>query len=315
MERNKRIAVAGSANMDIVLPVDRLPCAGETLAGGNVSFFPGGKGANQACAAAQLGGSVSLIAQVGSDPFGAALLSSFRQAGVNTDHVGTAGCASGCASIHVLPHGENAIVISPGANATLDPESALARLDALDSVVYVLLQLEIPLETVDAVLTWARSRGASTILDPAPARVLLPSLLRNVDILTPNQTEAAVLLGDPACVIRDFTGAEEAATALLALGASAVVLKLGALGCLVANARTRHRVRGFQVAAVDTTAAGDVFNGALAVALSEGKPLPEAAVFANAAASISVTRRGAQTSMPCRQEVEQFLALDSADPQ
>jgi ribokinase len=309
LEHKDRIAVVGSANMDIVIAVDRLPRAGETVAGGNMALFPGGKGANQACAAGKLGAGVSFIAQVGSDPFGAALLCSLRQAGVDTDHVGASDCASGCAAIYVLPGGENSIVISPGANATLDPETALSRLEALDSAGFVLLQLEIPVETVEAVAAWAKSHGVTTILDPAPARPLSGSLLRHIDFLTPNQSEAAVLLGTPSWAICDLAAAEEAAAGLLALGPSAVVMKLGALGCLVATRDMRKHLEGFQVAAVDTTAAGDAFNAGFAVALAEGKPLLDAAVFANAVAAISVTRHGAQASLPCRDEVSRFLGL------
>jgi hypothetical protein len=170
LKQNSRIAVVGSVNMDLVLPVDRLPRAGETVAGGEMAFFPGGKGANQACAAARLGGAVSFIGQVGTDPFGAALVASLREAGVAIDHLGCAEGASGCASIYVLNGGENSIVISHGANATLTPELALSRLEALDRVDTVLVQLELSLETVEAVLQWARGRRATTILDPAQRR-------------------------------------------------------------------------------------------------------------------------------------------------
>ena len=293
--------------MDLVVPVDRLPRAGETIAGGDIAFFPGGKGANQACAAARLGATVELIAQVGSDPFGPALVDSLRQAGVRSEHVGTADCGSGCASIYVLTGGENSIVISPGANATLTPETAVSRLEAFDGFDTLLLQLEIPMETVDAVLTWAQSRGVTTILDPAPARPLPMPLLRKVDFLTPNQLEAAVLLGRPSWEIRNFADAEEAANELLALGPTAVVMKLGSLGCLALTSESRVRVDGLRMTAVDTTAAGDAFNGALSVALSEGMLLAEAAAFANAAGAVSVTRRGAQASLPCRADVLRLL--------
>ena len=307
MGQTNRIVVVGSANMDIVLPVDRLPRAGETIAGGDLVMSPGGKGANQACAAAKLGGAVSLIARVGSDPFGETLLSSLQRAGVNTDGVGTAMGPSGCASIFVLPGGENSIVISPGANAALSPAAALAHLDALGSADYILVQLEIPIETVEAVLGWSRSHKVTTILDPAPARLLSQSLLRNVDYLTPNQSEAAALLGNPSWEIKEFAEAEVAAEGLLALGASSVVMKMGALGCLASSRQMRARVQGFHVDAVDVTAAGDAFNGALAVALTENAQLLDAAAFANAAAAISVTRRGTQNSLPNREDVNRFL--------
>ena len=307
MGEAKRIVVVGSANMDVVLPVGRLPRAGETILGGDLALFPGGKGANQACAAGKLGGAVWLIAQVGRDAFGTALVASLQQAGVETEHVGVSGRPTGCACIYVLPEGENSIVVSPGANATLDPETALSRLAAVEDAGFVLSQLETPLDTVEAVFTAARSRGATTILDPAPARELPQSLLRSADFLTPNQSEAATLLGNPSWVIRDFADAAEAASRLLALGPSAVVMKLGALGCLVTGEHGHERAAGFQVSAVDTTAAGDAFNGAFAVALAEGRSVAEAAAFANASAAISVTRPGAQASLARRKEVVEFL--------
>ena len=192
-EKNKRIVVVGSANMDIVISVDRLPRGGETIPGGAMALFPGGKGANQACAAAKLAGGACLIAQVGNDRFGEALLASIEEAGVDTALIGASARASGCASIYVLPDGQNSIVIYAGANATLDPTTALSRLETLGSPGFVLSQLEIPVETVEAVLTWARAHGAVTILDPAPARPLPPSLLGTIDFLTPNQSEAATL--------------------------------------------------------------------------------------------------------------------------
>jgi ribokinase len=309
MDPKRRIVVMGSANMDVVMPVDRLPRHGETITGGDMALFAGGKGANQACAAGKLGGSVTFIGQVGSDPFGAALLASLRQAGVDTGGVGVSGRASGCASIYVLAGGENAIVISPGANATLDPATALARLEALDGVGLLLLQLEIPLETVAAALGWARARGVATMLDPAPARPLSPWLLRHVDFLTPNQSEAATLLGTESREIRGFADAEEAVARLLGLGPSAVIVKLGSLGCLVATRQGSARVAGFPVAAVDTTGAGDAFNGGLAVALAENRPLVDAARFANAAGAIAVTRKGAQASLPTREELSRFQRL------
>jgi len=307
MGEPKRIVVVGSANMDIVLPVARLAAPGETILGGDVAFFPGGKGANQAAAAAKLGGVVWLVAEVGPDPFGAALVSSLQQAGVLTEHVGVSSRPTGCACIYVLPEGENSIVVSPGANAALDPRTATARLEAVGDVGFVLSQLETPLDTVTAVFASARARGATTVLDPAPAQALPAALLQSVDFLTPNQPEAATLLGDARPVIRDFADAEEAAVRLLSLGPKAVVMKLGALGCLVVDRQERHRAKAHQVQAVDTTAAGDAFNGAFAVALAEGRTVAEAAAFANAAAGISVTRPGAQSSLAGRGEVERFL--------
>lgn len=272
--------------MDLVLRVPRFPVAGETLAGGDLELHAGGKGANQACAAAKLGGTVIFIGCVGRDAFGERLTASLQDAGVQTGHLRKADRATGCASIYVTAEGQNSIVISPGANADVsaaDVQVALADLTCDD---LVLLQLEIPLETVRSVLEMAKVVGATTILDPAPAQNLSAALLRLVSILTPNETEAGVVLER---------------------GAGAVILKLGASGCQIQEASGCIAVRGFAVDAVDTTAAGDVFNGALAVGLAEGLTMAAAARFANAAAAISVTRAGAQTSIPARAEVDAFL--------
>ena len=272
--------------MDLVIRVPRFPVAGETLAGGDLELHAGGKGANQACAAAKLGGAVLFIGCVGRDAFGERLTASLRDAGVHTGHLRKADRATGCASIYVTAEGQNSIVISPGANADVsaaDVQVALADLTCDD---LVLLQLEIPLETVRSALEAAKAVGATSILDPAPAQKLSADLLRLVSILTPNETEAGVL--------------EER-------GAGTVILKLGASGCQIHEGSGNIKVRGFSVDAVDTTAAGDVFNGALAVGLAEGLTMAAAARFANAAAAISVTRAGAQTSIPARAEVDAFL--------
>lgn len=303
----RKIFVVGSLNIDLVMRMERLPREGETVAGSDLALFPGGKGANQACAAGMLGGRSAMVGQVGTDPFGGHLLASLEGAGVDTSGVGRPVRATGAAFISVLPGGENAIVISPGANATLAPDVALSRLAALEAGDLLLAQLEIPLETVAAVLAFAARRGAIAILDPAPARPLPPELLRNVAYLTPNQSEAALLLGQPEMAIADFDGAGEAARGLLELGPAAAVLKLGRQGCFVAAHGFRGGVEGFAVEAVDTTAAGDTFNGAFAVGLAEGMSVACAATFANAAGALSVTRPGAQSSIPRRDEVDAFL--------
>lgn len=302
-----KIVVVGSANMDMVIGVERLPREGETIAGTDLRLFPGGKGANQACAAGRLGGRVSMIAQVGNDAFGCALVDSFSAANVDVSGIGISDRSTGCASIYVMPGGENSIVISPGANATLDPETALQRLN-LDEGDILLCQLESPLETVEAALAYAKARGAMTILDPAPAGLLAGSILRMVDLLTPNQTEAAVLLGDLNFEIHGFARAREAANRLLELGPRGVILKLGETGAMFWDGRQAVESQAFEVEAVDTTGAGDAFNGALAAQLASGQPMDEALRFANAAAAISVTRPGAQPSMPYRLEVDEFLS-------
>jgi ribokinase len=307
MQRGRKIVVVGSANMDMVIGVERLPRTGETITGTNLRLFPGGKGANQACAAGRLSGRVSMIGQVGEDAFGSSLVDSLSAANVDVTGIGRSNRPTGSASIYVMPDGENSIVVSPGANATLDPEIVVKRLN-VDEGDIVLCQLEIPLDTVEAVLADAKSHGAVTILDPAPARTLPARILRRVDFVTPNQTEAGVLLGDSDFRIDGLGQAREAARRLMELGPAAVVMKLGELGALVWDGRHSFAARPLQVRAVDTTAAGDVFNGALAVALAGGRQIDDAVLFANAAAAISVTRPGAQPSMPSRLEVDEFLS-------
>lgn len=307
MNHQPQIVVIGSLNADLVQKVDRLPKPGETIAGGALETFSGGKGANQAVAAGRMGARTSMIGQVGDDSLSQILRESLEAAGVDHRSVGVSRTSTGSAIILVFPDGENVIVIAPGANATVTPELAAERLRILGQGAFLLSQLEIPLESVERSLEVAKARGATTILDPAPARKLSGDLLRHVDYLTPNETESATLLGDPALDIEDDPAVERAAERILSLGPQAAVLKLGARGCLIASAEGFHRVPGFKVDAVDTTAAGDVFNGAFATALAEGQAVPRAARFANAAAALSVTRPGAQNSVPSRQEVDRFL--------
>ena len=304
----QRIVVLGSLNIDLVVPVDRMPREGETLAGGDLSLFAGGKGANQAAAAAKLGGVVTMIGQVGADPFGARLSGDLDDAGVDTSGIGASARPTGSACIYVLPTGENAIVISPGANATLSPEIALERLAAAAPYRFLLAQLEIPVDTVVQSFTQARRAGAKAILDPAPFRPLPAELIGMADLITPNQNEAVALLGCPdGSTIRNFDEARDAAARLRDSGYRGVILKLGEMGCYVDTPEGRGAVPAFPVVASDTTAAGDTFNAALAVSLAKGVPLMDAALFANAAAAISVTRAGAQSSIPGGDEVETFL--------
>ncbi|HEX4165115.1 MAG TPA: ribokinase [Bryobacteraceae bacterium] len=301
------IVVIGSLNADLVQRVSRLPRPGETITGSELVIVPGGKGANQAYAAARLGGDVHMIGQVGEDAFGPALIHHLAAAGVDTSGIQNCSTATGTAVILVLPNGENVIIIAPGANGKLSPDLATDRLAVIERGSIVLLQLEIPLETIEVCLATARERGAITILDPAPAQVLSPTLLAMVDYLTPNQTEAAFLLKAE----REASSpqeAEDAARKLLLQGPSNVILKLGELGVVIADTAACAHVPGFSVKAVDSTAAGDTFNGALAFALSHNTPLLEAARFANAAAAISVTRHGAQSSIPDLSEVRSLLA-------
>jgi ribokinase len=308
---NAVIAVVGSLNMDFVVTVPRLPAPGETVLGRNFQMIPGGKGANQACAAGKLGaGSVvaRMAGRVGYDLFADHLKASLAAAGVDVSAVhATRSQPTGVALIWVDESGQNSIVVAPGANHALLPSEVEALRPTFRGARLALFQLETPLATVAAALKLARGEGARTILDPAPAQPLAAELLAEVDILTPNESEACLLLGR-APERLGFAQAPRIAKELLAGGPRAVVLKLGELGCYYADREREFASPGFAVEATDTTAAGDTFNGALAVALAEERPLEEALAFANAAAALSVTRLGAQASIPTRAEVGQFLA-------
>lgn len=306
------LVVVGSSNTDMVIRLDRLPRPGETLLGGDFSMAAGGKGANQAVAAARAGARVALVARVGRDVFGDQAIAGFKRDGIGTDFVVRDRTApSGVALIFVARDGENCIAVSGGANTRLSPADVRKARTVIAKASAVLLQLETPLETVQAAAEIAGRAGVRVILNPAPARPLPDDLLRGVSILTPNETEAELLTG---VRVSNETSAAKAADRLLGRGVGAVILTLGPRGALVADPEVRQLVPGFKVKAVDTVAAGDVFNGALAVALGEGRPLLEAVRFANAAAAISVTRPGAQPSAPRRVEIERFLAKYAAQP-
>jgi len=304
------VVVVGSLNMDFVVAVDRLPSPGETVLGRDFQMIPGGKGANQACAAARLATDsvrVRMVGRVGNDTFGDRLKASLSAAGVDVSAVNAARShPTGVALISVDDSGQNSIVVATGANHALIASEVEAMRSVVRGARLVLFQLESPLDTVAAALKIAREEGARTILDPAPALPLSAELLANVDILTPNEIEASLLLGLPAQRV-SICNAPALARALKERGPKAVVLKLGDQGCFYSDALADVHCPAFSVIARDTTAAGDVFNGALAVALAEDRPVPEALRFANAAAAISVTRIGAQASVPSRTEVDQFL--------
>jgi ribokinase len=298
--------VIGSLNMDFVIAVDRLPLPGETILGRNFRTIPGGKGANQAYAAAKLaavGTAVRMIGRVGADAFGTTLKQNLAGVGVDTRGVReTDADATGVACIQVDDAGQNSITVAAGANGALSPGDIQSGRWALEGARCVLLQLEVPIETVAEGLREARRVGATSILDPAPARPLPREVLQLVDIATPNESEACVLAG----VVPSRVSAAEAVALghrIRELGVSAVIVKLGDQGCVYCGADRTLAAPPFAVRAVDSTAAGDTFNAALAVALVEGADMEHALRFANAAAAISVTRAGAQTSAPARAEI------------
>jgi ribokinase len=297
------IVVVGSLNMDFVAQVERLPLPGETVLGSGFRTIPGGKGGNQACASGRLGGRVRMVGRVGDDVFGEQLRGSLQTAGVDVTAVlSTDATPSGVALIFVAASGQNQIVVAAGANGCLtrlDVEAALGKTDGG----YLLLQLESPPETVAAAAAIGKRRGLTVILDPAPARALPATLLECVDILTPNESEALVLLGRREASV-SLDRRSEVARALRDLGVGTVILKLGENGAFLSSASESRHFAVPRVDPVDTTAAGDTFNGALAVALAEGRSIGDAITFANAAAGLSVTRFGAQASIPTRAEVD-----------
>ncbi|MHB9030318.1 MAG: ribokinase [Candidatus Latescibacterota bacterium] len=302
---SKPIVVLGSSNTDMIVKIDRIPKPGETVIGGEFSTAPGGKGANQAVAAARAGGEVVFIGRVGNDDLGQAAIEGYVRDGINVDHVlRDTGASSGVALIFVDKKGENSIAVASGANARVSPGDVRKAEDVIASAGMLLMQLEIPLDAVHAAAEIAFDRGAPVILNPAPAQPLDDDLLRKISILTPNESETEILTG---MKVEDETGAAKAAEALRAKGVEAVIVTLGSRGAYVSSEEFTGNVPCFRVECVDTTAAGDVFNGALTVALSEGRKIRDAVRFACAAAGISVTRMGAQPSAPKREEIEAFL--------
>lgn len=302
---SSKVVVVGSSNTDMIIKLDRLPQPGETLLGGEFSTAAGGKGANQAVAAARAGGAVTFIARVGDDMFGRLAVEGFASDGIDVRHVlPDPGAPSGVALIFVDRHGENSIAVASGANARLSPADVRTAGDVIHSADILVTQLETPLETVRSAVELAASHGVPVLLNPAPAQTLDAEILQHVSVLTPNETEAALLTG---IEVSSESGAEAAARKLAAAGVAQIIITLGSRGAFVYGSNHKQLVAGFLVKAVDTTAAGDVFNGALAVALANGSKLVDAVRFANAAAALSVTKLGAQPSAPTRVEIEEFL--------
>jgi ribokinase len=312
----QRIVVIGSVNMDLVCRTPRIPAPGETILGDNLITVPGGKGANQAVAAAKLAAAdtdVYLVARVGGDDFGTRLLTCLAQHRVRTEHVIlTEGIASGCAMILVDRRGENSIVVAPGANAKLSAADVNRAESLIAGASAVVLQLEIPLETVQHAIDVCRRHGVYVILDPAPVPAKgLPRELFHVDLLTPNQGEAEMLLGrrrTHGVSVKKLPDPKQIAMDLLARGPAGIALKLGRKGALsVTQEGAIERFKPHKVDVSDTTAAGDAFTGALAVAHSEGATLPEAVRFANAAGAACCTQFGAQPGLPSRDAVDRLL--------
>jgi ribokinase len=302
----KPIVVVGSINTDLVSTTRRIPAIGETVIGTDFHVHPGGKGANQAVAVARLGYPVQLIGRLGNDDFGSQLRSHLESSGVNIAGVATSDGTSGVAVIVVSEKGENSIVVTQGANSKLTPQDIETNRDFIRNAGVVLAQLEIPVETVDYLATVCAREGVSLILDPAPAMDLSASTFKHIAWLTPNQSEAAFYVGDDESA--KGHSANEIARQLLNKGSYGVALKMGEQGVFLASREIEGTlIPAFKLRAVDTTAAGDAFNGGFATGLMLGKSPAESARFASAVAGISVTRSGAQPSMPSMTEVERFL--------
>ncbi len=297
------ILVVGSINMDLVVHTNRHPRPGETVLGSEFQTFPGGKGANQAVAAARAGGRVKMIGCIGVDPFGDTLLQSLTRNGVDTACVlRSPEASSGVALITLDSNGQNTIVVASGANAELSPDDIRDFSPVFEGASILILQLEIPLKTVSKAIALAKLHGVKVILNPAPAQQLNGNVLAQVDYLIPNEHELALTTGIQAVAL--------ASDALHGLGTGVVIVTMGGSGALVSTANKRMHIQGHTVPVVDTVAAGDAFVGTLAVALSEGKPLREAAEWGNAAGALAVMRPGAQPSLPTRAEIDDFLKND-----
>lgn len=296
MNNKEKIIVIGSTNTDMVIVADHFPAPGETILGGRFLMNPGGKGANQAVAAARLGGDVAFISKVGKDVFGQQAIQNLINEGIDVTGVAIDDNEpSGVAQITVDRHAENCIVVAPGANMTLGTSDLDKMKSKIESAGILLAQLEIPVETVHYTMKYAASAGVKTILNPAPAIPLDDDLLQSLYLITPNETETEMLTG---IKVKNQESARKAAAFLLEKGVSAVIITLGANGAYVFDGKVDAQIPAPKVEAVDTTAAGDTFNGALAVALAENKSLIEAVAFANRAAAITVTKMGAQSSIP-----------------
>ncbi|MDU4859405.1 MAG: ribokinase [Terrisporobacter othiniensis] len=299
----KNICVIGSLNMDLVVNVDTMPKPGQTLLGGNFKEVPGGKGANQAVAMARLEGNISMIGKVGNDSFGKTLIEALNDDNVNTNHVHTANCSTGVAFITVDKNAQNAIVVAPGANFQLTKDDIDKNIDCIKNSDIVVIQLETPLETVKYALQVAKDLNKYTILNPAPAVKLDDEIIKNVDLLTPNETELEII---SEIKIENEDDIIKAASKVIEKGVKELIVTLGSKGSLYINEERSFFKSAYKVEAVDTTAAGDSFTGALAVALSNNKTMEEAMDFASKVGALSVMKEGAQSSLPTLKDVDNF---------
>lgn len=297
----KKIVVVGSSNTDMVIKANRLPVPGETVIGHHFMMNPGGKGANQAVTAARMGGDVSFITKTGNDLFGRQSMELYNSEGIKTDYVfSDQDNPSGVALISVDSHGENCILVAPGANSFLSTKDIDKARNIIEEADILLVQLEIPMETVEYASEIASQNDTKVILNPAPAQNLSEDLLKKISIITPNKSEAEILTG---VHVTDWASAYKAAELISDKGVNTVVITLGELGALVKDGDLYHEIKAEKVEAIDTTAAGDTFSGTLCVGLAEGKDIVEAVKMACKASSVTVTRMGAQAAIPYRNEL------------
>lgn len=299
----KNICVIGSLNMDLVVNVEKMPKAGQTLLGSNFKEVPGGKGANQAVAMARLNGNVTMIGKVGNDSFGETLVNSLKKDNINTNYIQVEEGPSGVALITVDKNAQNSIVVAPGANYKLTKEDIDKNIDAIKNSDIVVVQLETPLETIKYALKKAKELGKYTILNPAPAVVLEDEIIENVDLLTPNETELEIISQKS---ISNEDDINECAQIMINKGVKELIVTLGSKGSLYINKETSMFKKAYKVEAIDTTAAGDSYTGALAVAIANGKDMEYAMDFASKVGALSVMKEGAQSSLPTLIEVENF---------